>query len=183
MLICRWNEVQDKVAGAREQNAPFACVINWETPDAALDDGRTAILTCGTPQLILPAFDFEDVTDAGGPTLEQVASALAFVQQHARMGGRILLSCYAGVARSTALAFGILAQRRGPGDESAALDQLLAIRPQAAPNILIVRYLDQLLNRAGALEAVILSHAAVTERRAQAAAARREWRASLGHGR
>jgi predicted protein tyrosine phosphatase len=62
-------------------------------------------------------------------------------------GSRILVSCDYGASRSPALAYVILADQMGPGRESAALEEILSIRPDAVPNIMVVAIGDELLGR------------------------------------
>ncbi|MGE3147800.1 MAG: hypothetical protein AB7K04_01920 [Pseudorhodoplanes sp.] len=82
------------------------------------------------------------------PLISDVEQALAFAQA---VGGPLLIHCYAGVSRSTAIALSIIASRHPAGAERRALDALLAIAAQAVPNLLVVRHADHLLRRNGAL--------------------------------
>ena len=59
-------------------------------------------------------------------------------------GARVLIHCHAGVSRSTAAAF-LLVAARMPGQEDAAFNLIKRIRPAAQPNRLLVRHGDQLL--------------------------------------
>lgn len=61
----------------------------------------------------------------------------------------ILVHCRAGVSRSTAVAYAILCQARGPGHEMDCMAELTRIRPQAAPNEFIVGLADKVLKREG----------------------------------
>lgn len=96
---------------------------------------------------------FEDV-DFAEPTLalpreEHVAAALDFGRRH--RDGSMLVHCKAGIARSTALALAIIADRLGGGREKDAVAELLAVRSEAVPNLLILAMADALLARDGAL--------------------------------
>lgn len=59
-------------------------------------------------------------------------------------GARVLIHCHAGVSRSTAAGF-LLVAARMPGNEQAAFDLIKAIRPVAQPNRLLVLHGDRLL--------------------------------------
>lgn len=59
-------------------------------------------------------------------------------------GARILIHCHAGVSRSTAAGF-LLVAARMPGNEHVAFDLIKAIRPVAQPNRLLVLHGDRLL--------------------------------------
>jgi Predicted protein tyrosine phosphatase len=96
---------------------------------------------------------FEDV-DFAEPTValpreEHVAAAIEFGRRHRE--GSVLVHCKAGIARSTALALAIIADRMGHGREHEAVAELLLVRPEAVPNLLILSMADKLLGREGAL--------------------------------
>lgn len=84
---------------------------------------------------------FEDVdtdTDEGGRAVhaEDIEKAFTFVDE--RPSEPILLHCRFGLSRSTALALLLIARgmiERGESEvETAAVEQLLALRPHAVPN-------------------------------------------------
>jgi predicted protein tyrosine phosphatase len=80
-------------------------------------------------------------------TEEQVWEAIDF----ARGRESVLVHCHVGIGRSTAIALAILADQYGLGYEQDALKALLAIRPEAVPNLHIVALADDLLFRDGKL--------------------------------
>ncbi|MCR0985020.1 tyrosine phosphatase family protein [Roseomonas populi] len=98
-----------------------------------------------SPHTGLPRFRMADEAD-----LER---ALAFGRAKSR--ARLLVHCNAGIGRSTAVAFAILADRLGPGQEQQALDEVLRIRPQAVPNLHVVDLADRVLGRGGELVRVV----------------------------
>ena len=63
----------------------------------------------------------------------------------------LLIHCWAGISRSTAVAYAILCQFMGPGRESDCIEAILAARPHAFPNTLIVDLADRILERHGAM--------------------------------
>ena len=63
--------------------------------------------------------------------------------------------CNAGISRSTAVAYILRCAWTAPGEEAAAWEAVQEDRPQADPNPLLVRYGDELLDRAGAMVAAI----------------------------
>ncbi|PZO82256.1 MAG: hypothetical protein DI629_01775 [Mesorhizobium amorphae] len=80
------------------------------------------------------------------PKLQDVQAVLDFVGQ---ADGVLLVHCYAGISRSTAVAF-ILAAASEPGrDEAELAAELRALSPMATPNPYLVRLADDALGRAG----------------------------------
>jgi predicted protein tyrosine phosphatase len=63
----------------------------------------------------------------------------------------LLVHCYAGISRSTAAAFAIVAQAVGVERAVEALEFVLEKRPEAFPNPLIVQHADRLLQADGRL--------------------------------
>lgn len=117
---------------------------------------------------------FEDVDDetlgVRVATRDQVGEALAFARAHA--ADALLVHCFHGVGRSAAVALAILADRAGPGGEQAALDRLLAIRPEATPNLVVVKLADKILGRDGSLAATLAAWESATPGLAKKRAAR-----------
>lgn len=62
---------------------------------------------------------------------------------------RILVHCHAGVSRSTAFAYGVLAHRFGAGQEAEAFEALLTIVNKPWPNRRIVEIFDRHWQRDG----------------------------------
>ena len=67
----------------------------------------------------------------------------------------LLLHCMAGASRSTAAGFAILCLVLGEGREPESLSLLLSIKPDAFPNMLVVKYADELLDRKGRMLEVL----------------------------
>lgn len=120
-----------------------------------------------TPYWIEPAnhfhFNFNDVEhdteDCVAPTREDVINAIEIGQlliDHASVAPvHLLIHCYAGVSRSTAMALAILMMFYGPGGEVQAVGHLLQLRPQAMPNARIVHEVDILFGCNGQLVAAV----------------------------
>lgn len=166
IIICRASEVLKKIT-----ETPVAAVLSIEHPGAALDKGGSAprIAEHGhdkTPQQILVFWDSEQPVP-GGPDVAQVKAGIEFVMQHIG-DGPVIIHCHAGKARSAAIALGVFALVYPDKPETELLDMLLAIRPQAAPNILVVEMVDQLTGRGGKLLQATLDHPVISAQRAQA---------------
>ena len=100
---------------------------------------------------------FNDVTETEAsypPSREDVGAALRW-SQDLKKGDRLLVHCSAGVSRSTALAFSILCQHWGRDTELECFAELMAIRPIAAPNPMVVALADELLARNGQMRRAI----------------------------
>ena len=88
------------------------------------------------------------------PHREQVTALLEFVCTQDRKSA-VVLTCYAGVSRSTAAAYILLCHRQ-PGHDEAALAALLRRRaPFATPNAKLIALADELLKRDGRMSAAI----------------------------
>ncbi len=85
------------------------------------------------------------------PMEDDLRRILAFASD-LEPGAEILVHCWAGISRSTAVAYAILCQTAGQGRESECIESVLAVRPQAFPNTLIVELADRILNRSGAMQ-------------------------------
>lgn len=87
------------------------------------------------------------------PTPDHVAAILDFGQAMATEGEslrHLLVHCHMGVSRSTAAMLMLIAQRH-PGEEEKAVARLVAIRPQAWPNTVMVGYAEAALGTRGRL--------------------------------
>lgn len=80
------------------------------------------------------------------PSESHVAEALGFAAADDRP---ILVHCYAGVSRSTAMAFAIACAREPKRDEFEIARRLRELSPTATPNRLIVSLADAALGRDG----------------------------------
>jgi predicted protein tyrosine phosphatase len=72
-----------------------------------------------------------------------------------RNEGHLLVHCHAGISRSTAAMAMLLTQAHPDEDESEIFARLLKIRPQAWPNSRMIAFADDLLARAGRLNAAL----------------------------
>jgi len=171
ITICRADELLDKVAELKP-----AAVLSIEHPGVKPGESSySARLSDGTPQMVLTFWDSEQpVPD--GPDIDQVARGMAFVMDHITKGGDVIIHCHAGKARSVAIALGVLSQLYPREDEVALVKRLLAIRPIAAPNIIIVGMVDELTGRGGKLLKAVLDNEQITIARGWAEVGRAEYR-------
>jgi predicted protein tyrosine phosphatase len=159
LVVCSWLD-------ACERAAAFDAVISIESPDATPDNGRLRrfIEPDEPAHKVLCFHDIDDPRLPAPPRRRHVREGLLFARQHA--GRRLLIHCHAGVSRSTALAYAILIDHhRAIGDERRMLDHLVALRPQACPNRLMVRYADQLLGCRGRMIQAVEEHPVIQETR------------------
>jgi predicted protein tyrosine phosphatase len=69
--------------------------------------------------------------------------------------GHLLVHCHMGISRSTAALATLLAQAHPDEGEDRIVERLLAIRPQAWPNSLMIALADRALGRGGRLDAAL----------------------------
>ena len=107
----------------------------------------------GTTRLHITYFHDTSAEEPGrqAPVEYDLRRILAFAS-NLEPAAEILIHCWAGISRSTAVAYAILCQAAGPGRESECIESVLAVRPQAFPNTLIVKLADRILNRNGAMQ-------------------------------
>lgn len=145
------------VAGLRQaqrQKRRFDAVISVQDPDAPHWGRLVSYGPAPDAHLVLEFEDSDDGTlGIATITRDQLAQALDFARAHA--AGSLLVHCVHGVGRSAALALAILADRMGPGAESDAVTALLAVRPEATPNLVAVALADDMLGRDGTLAAAL----------------------------
>jgi len=101
------------------------------------------------------AIDF----DATAPTEPQVAEILHYGEECLAVSRvrrvHLLVHCWAGASRSTAACYALLVQALGTGRAKEALQYLREIRPEAFPNLLVVKHADHLLGCGGELVRVL----------------------------
>lgn len=105
------------------------------------EDEATEILALCGADIVLPA-------------REHVEDILAFGRTAERAGWRsILVHCHAAVSRSPAAAVILAAQQDGPGREQESAERIARLSPfgDFAPNLSLIHYADDLLDRKGAL--------------------------------
>jgi predicted protein tyrosine phosphatase len=169
ITICRADELVDKVAALKP-----SAVLSIEHPDVKPDEsGYAPRLTDGTPQMILNFWDSE-IPVPNGPDIEQVEQGMAFIMEHVTKGD-VIIHCRAGKARSVAIALGVLSQLYPHENEAALVKKLIALRPQAAPNILVVEMVDKLTGRNGKLLQAVLDNSQITAARIESNIRRDNW--------
>jgi len=110
---------------------------------------------------------FHDVIEPGEglqlPRLEHMERILEFGvvfqrDRAERPDAHLLIHCHAGISRSTAAMASLLAQSDPDEAEDRIFERLVAIRPQAWPNSLMIGHADHLLGRGGRLSAALRRH-------------------------
>lgn len=85
------------------------------------------------------------------PTIEDAKAIIEFARIIADVSGTVLCQCQGGVSRSAAAALLCLAVWTEAGDERYCIEQLLRVRPYAAPLRDLVAFGDKILGRSGKL--------------------------------
>jgi len=115
-----------------------------------------------TPPAILPERHFrirvhdivEPAEGAIAPAAAHIEDVLTFARTWTREAP-FLVHCWAGISRSTAAAYILLCDIRGPGHEAQIARELREQAPHAQPNRLMIRHADQILGREGRMVAAV----------------------------
>jgi predicted protein tyrosine phosphatase len=115
-----------------------------------------------TPPVIPPERHFrirvndivEPAEGAIAPSAGHIEDVLTFARGWTREAP-FLVHCWAGISRSTAAAYILLCDIRGPGHEATIARELRALAPHAQPNRLMIRHADQILGREGRMIAAV----------------------------
>ena len=88
------------------------------------------------------------------PTRQNMEAVLAFgrameASAKGRDDNHLLVHCHAGISRSTAAMVTLIAQAHPERDEDSILEQIVAIRPKAWPNSVMIGFADDMLGRKG----------------------------------
>lgn len=135
---------------ARRKKRRFDAVVTIEDPHQR---NGLRFHRAPHPDHLVLKFEDVDIRDEtiALPQVGHVMAVLAFGRQH--VGSDMLIHCKAGIARSTAMALAVLADRHGAGREDEAVRELLSFRPESIPNLIILDMADKILGREGALVA------------------------------
>ncbi len=90
------------------------------------------------------------------PTIEDAQAIIDFSRRIADIRGALLCQCQGGISRSSAAALLAIATWTGQGQEQYCMQQVLQIRPSAAPLLGLVTLGDNILNRGGKLVQAVL---------------------------
>jgi predicted protein tyrosine phosphatase len=96
----------------------------------------------------------EPAEGAIAPAADHIEGLLSFAKTWTREAP-FLVHCWAGISRSTAAAYILLCDIRGPGHEAAIAQELRAQAPHAQPNRLMIRHADRILDREGRMIAAV----------------------------
>lgn len=91
--------------------------------------------------------DEEDPAKINAPTIEHAKIILEWGRQLPE-DARVVVHCFAGACRSTAIALALWLQHNAAGLKEAG-NWIKEIRPQACPNLLLAQHFDTLLGHGG----------------------------------
>lgn len=139
-------DIADAMHLAKKENAThvISAVTRWEIEAANVNFGKN---------ISWKIFEMDDVIerdDEDAPTKKQVEEILNWAKKLPD-DSRIIVHCFAGVSRSTAIALIIKVQELGIDKIATAISWLKSIRPQACPNPVITHFADEILNANGKL--------------------------------
>jgi predicted protein tyrosine phosphatase len=115
-----------------------------DIPHLGIPPERRLLLICDD----VSSPEVEEFSTIRPPTKEHVSQGLAFARS-LPSEAKLLVHCYAGVSRSTAMAYAILCQTFPKRSEIDLLRRLAPTRKLFIPNGLILIYADELLQRYG----------------------------------
>lgn len=169
IIVCSVHEV-----GARFDECDNPAILSIEHPGAMPGDGKAPDYSGRCPQQVLCFYDIEQWA-LQAPAPRHVRQGLDFMRAY-RNTHDLIIHCKAGMARSTAFAYAEIATRMGDGQEMAALEYLLSIRPIASPNFRIVRFAERILKYPrGHLAGPLLINEAIRENWGVAHLMREQW--------
>jgi predicted protein tyrosine phosphatase len=141
-VSCLWRATET----AREWRASHVLsLLDPELPDTdvpLIADANHRVVRMRDQENALATQHFPDLVIETFEALRPVADDRA---------SRILVHCHAGVSRSTAFAYCLIAHQLGAGSEEEAFAALLTITRKPWPNRRIVEILDEALGRQGRL--------------------------------
>jgi len=128
----------------------FDAVLTIEDPQA-LHKHRLRFYSNPAPSHLILSFEDIDADNHDFMIAQEdhIQAVISFGRRH--RGGRILIHCFHGVARSAAAGFIMLTD--WSGDVDAAFNWLRQINADVVPNLRMLRLADRLLKTGGAMEA------------------------------
>ncbi len=159
-LVTSHQYAEELLSEAKQAGKPIAWVISIRDPEMKAPKG----LTDGGATNYLE-LQFHDVESEGSgnycgvnryraPSEWDAKHIVEFAQKIAtegKDGDQVLVHCYAGISRSTAALFLVLATLTGEGNEEKNLAEVRKVRVVADPNTLLVSWGDYVLRRGGKL--------------------------------
>lgn len=158
IIVCAADEVLNIL-----EEKKIVAVLSIEHPDVVETNPGYAPRLSDVTQKILCFWDSEQAVHRG-PDIEQIEKGIMFALTHLDAGD-VIIHCKAGKSRSTALALGVLALQNPNKNEATLIGELLALRPVAAPNIIVIEMVDALAGRGGNLLQAVLDHPVLTQQR------------------
>lgn len=144
---------RSKVAGqllSKSQGALYKSLLSIGDPGSRLPSGYRRLAQTA---LRLEFVDSVNPDEDSSPTVREIEAIIKFAPTIARLGGRCLIHCEAGVSRSTASAAIISRVILGPGAEAEAMDIACGNVADASPNHLMLEIADHCLRNEGRLVA------------------------------
>ncbi len=157
IIITRADEVLNTI---KEQK--IAAVLSIQQPPSDDKDAQNknrkgaAPIIKDIPQKILTFWDSEDKNTKEGPDKEQIEAGIMFAMEHIMNDeGDIIIHCHAGKARSAAIALGVMILHQTEKTAKDLVEELLEIRPVAAPNMLVIEIVGEIAGRKNELIAAV----------------------------
>jgi predicted protein tyrosine phosphatase len=152
---------------AKRHKRKFDGIISIE--DASIKNGLRFHNATNTKHLILRFEDNDSKLDIendknGLPNRHDVEKAVFFARDFAKDTDNLLIHCYAGISRSTAIALCVLSDHNRHKSPEELLKELYEISPTAVPNLRVLSLYEKIFDKQGFVSSVLAAELSCPEK-------------------